>query len=77
MSELAENIELEYKDNVIVERKYSSDRGFLAGITIDYRQLKDWKLHKNKPEPSLKEMIQKYRSLPVISMSHLSVLTYG
>ncbi len=77
LSELAENIELEFKDNVIVERKYTSDRRFLAGITIDYRHLKDWKLYKNKLEPSLKEMIQKYRPLSAISMPDLYVLSYG
>ena len=42
LSKLAENIESEFKDNVMVERKYTSDRKYLAGITIDYRHLKDW-----------------------------------
>ena len=48
LSKLAENIESEFKDNVMVERKYTSDRKYLAGITIDYRHLKDWKLSKKK-----------------------------
>ena len=39
LSKLAENIESEFKDNVMVERKYTSDRKYLAGITIDYRHL--------------------------------------
>ncbi|MGA7368050.1 MAG: hypothetical protein WBX01_02905 [Nitrososphaeraceae archaeon] len=76
LSELAENIELEFKANVIVERKFTSDRRFLAGITIDYRHLKDWKLYKNQLEPSLKKMIQKYRSLLSVSTPGLYVLTY-
>lgn len=62
LSKLAENIELEFKANVIVERKFTIDRQFLAGIPIDYRHLKDWKLYKNHLEPGLKEMIQKYKS---------------
>ena len=44
LSKLAEDIESEFKDNVVVERKHTSDRKYLAGITIDYRHLKDWKL---------------------------------
>jgi HAD superfamily hydrolase (TIGR01484 family) len=76
LSKLAENIELEFKANVIVERKFTIDRQFLAGITIDYRHLKDWKLYKNQLEPSLKKMIQKYRSFPSVSTTDLYVLTY-
>jgi HAD superfamily hydrolase (TIGR01484 family) len=76
LSELAEDIESEYGDNVIVEKKYTSDRGVLAGITIDYRHLNDWNLYKNKIEPSLKKMIQKYNSLSSRTMSDLYVLTY-
>jgi hypothetical protein len=76
LSELAEDIESKFEDDVRVERKYTSDRGLLAGITIDYRHLKDWKLYKNKLEPSLKEMIRKYRTLSSRSMSDLYFLTY-
>jgi hypothetical protein len=77
LSKLAENIELEFKANVIVERKFTIDRQLLAGITIDYRHLKDWKLYKNQLEPLLKEMIQKYRSFSFISTSDLYVLPYS
>lgn len=62
LSKLVENIELEFKDIVMVEIKHTSDRKHLAGITIDYRHLNDWMLYKNKLEPSLDEIIQKYRS---------------
>ena len=34
LSKLAEIIELEFKGSVILERKFTSDRHFLAGITI-------------------------------------------
>jgi HAD superfamily hydrolase (TIGR01484 family) len=76
LSKLAENIELEFKANAIVERKFTIDRQFLAGITIDYRHLKDWKLYKNQLEPGLKEMIRKYRSFSSVSTTDLYVLTY-
>jgi HAD superfamily hydrolase (TIGR01484 family) len=76
LSKLAENIELEFKANVIVERKFTIDRKFLARITIDYRHLKDWMLYKDQLEPGLKEMIQKYRSFSSVSTTDLYVLTY-
>jgi hypothetical protein len=75
LSKLVENIELEFKDIVMVERKHTSDRKHLAGITIDYRHLKDWRLYKNKLEPSLDEIIQKYRSSS-LSKSDICVQTY-
>jgi hydroxymethylpyrimidine pyrophosphatase-like HAD family hydrolase len=76
LSKLAESIELEFKANVIVERKFTTDRQFLAGITIDYRHLEDWKSYKNRLEPSLKEIIQKYRSFSLGPMSDLYVQAY-
>lgn len=76
LSKLAESIELKFKANVIVERKFTIDRQFLAGITIDYRHLKDWKLYKKQLEPSLKDMIQKHRSLSSMSPTDLYVLVY-
>ena len=75
LSKLVENIELEFKDIVMVERKHTSDRKHLAGITIDYRHLNDWMLYKNKLEPSLDEIIQKYRSSS-LSKSDIYVQTY-
>lgn len=62
LSKLAERIELEFRPNVIVERKFTSDRQLLAGLTIDYRHLKDWRLYKNTLEPSLNQIIHRYRS---------------
>jgi hydroxymethylpyrimidine pyrophosphatase-like HAD family hydrolase len=76
LSKLAESIELEFKANVIVERKFTSYRHFLAGITIDYRHLKDWKSYKNRLEPSLNEIIQKYKSFSSGPMSDLYVQAY-
>jgi hydroxymethylpyrimidine pyrophosphatase-like HAD family hydrolase len=77
LSKLAKSIELEFKANVKVERKFTTDRQFLAGITIDYRHLKDWKSYKNRLEPSLKEIILKYKSFSSDPMSDLYVQTYS
>ena len=77
LSKLAENIESEFKKNVMVERKYTSDRKYLAGITIDYRHLKDWKLSKKKLEVPLNEMIQKYKALPSTPTSNLYIQKYS
>ena len=60
----------------MIERKHS-DGKHLAGIAIDYRHLKDWKLYKNQLEPSLNEMIQKYRSLSSMPRSDLYVQSYA
>ncbi|MPZ06267.1 MAG: hypothetical protein GEU26_07595 [Nitrososphaeraceae archaeon] len=76
LSKLAESIELEFRTNVIVERKFTSDRQFLAGITIDYRHLKDWRSHKNSLEPSLSQIIHRYRSFSLEPMFDLFVQTY-
>lgn len=76
LSELAENIESEFKAKVKVERKFTVDRQFLAGITVDYRHLKDWKSLKNQLEPSLKKTIHEHKSFSSVSTSDLYVLTY-
>lgn len=77
LSRLAENIELEFRHKVIVERKFTSERRFLAGITIDYRHLKDWRSHKKTLEPSLKEMVKEHRSNSTVSTPDLHLLTYS
>jgi hypothetical protein len=76
LSKLAERIELEFRTNVIVERKFTSDRQLLAGITIDYRHLKDWRLYKNSLEPSLNQIIHRYRSFSLEPLFDLFVQTY-
>jgi hypothetical protein len=49
----------------------------LAGITIDYRHLKDWKLYKKKLDVPLNKMIQKYKSLSSISRTSLYIQKYS
>jgi hydroxymethylpyrimidine pyrophosphatase-like HAD family hydrolase len=77
LSRLAENIELEFRYKVIVERKFTSERQYLAGITIDYRHLKDWRSYKKILEPSLKEMILAYQPTSTVSIADLYLLTYS
>jgi hypothetical protein len=78
LSDLAENIELEFDTKVTVERKFTADRRYLAGITVDYRHLEDWKSSKHRVEPRLERMVQKCKSLSSISppASELYCMTY-
>ncbi len=77
LSNLADNIESELSDKVMVERKYTSDRQYLAGITIDYRHLNDWKLYKYKLELPLNEMIRKHKAASPIPRSNLYIQKYS
>ena len=42
----------------MIEEKYNSNKEILIGLTIDYRQINDWKSFKENKEPSIREMIQ-------------------
>jgi len=76
LASLADNISIRYKD-ILVERKFSSNKQILAGITFDYRHLENWRLYKEKLEPYLKEMIQKSQSSsPVSGANKLYLQTY-
>ncbi|HEY7571459.1 MAG TPA: HAD hydrolase family protein [Nitrososphaeraceae archaeon] len=45
-------------DDIHIEQKFTAtDSRILAGITIDWREIKDWKLFKTNSEPQLKKMI--------------------
>lgn len=59
---LADGILSTFKD-VTVERKFITNNDTLAGITIDWRQLRDWKSFKKISEPLLKKTITKQRKL--------------
>jgi hydroxymethylpyrimidine pyrophosphatase-like HAD family hydrolase len=58
LDSLADEILINFKD-ITIERKFTSDNKILAGITIDYRHLKDWQSYKRNTEPFLKEIIQR------------------
>jgi hydroxymethylpyrimidine pyrophosphatase-like HAD family hydrolase len=63
LENLANDVESNFKE-VIIERKClttdNNNNGTLAGITIDWRHLEDWKEYKKKSEPLLKEIIKKH-----------------
>jgi hypothetical protein len=48
----------DYKD-IMIEKKYTSNKEILIGLTIDYRHLNNWQSFKENKEPALKEIIQK------------------
>jgi hydroxymethylpyrimidine pyrophosphatase-like HAD family hydrolase len=74
LDSLTYEISINFKD-IIIERKFTSNNQILAGITIDYRHLKDWRSYKRKTEPLLKEMIQ--RNIQSSSSYELYVQTYS
>ena len=61
LASLAERISLSHKD-VIIERKFTSDKKILAGVTFDYRHLQDRMSYKNRFEPFLNEIIHDTQS---------------
>lgn len=46
-------------NEIMLEKKYTSTKEILIGLTIDYRHLHNWKSFKENEEPALKEIIQK------------------
>ncbi|HZA70951.1 MAG TPA: HAD hydrolase family protein [Nitrososphaeraceae archaeon] len=47
-----------YRD-IMIERKYTSNKENLIGLTIDYRHLDNWHSFKENKEPGLEEIIKK------------------
>ena len=47
-----------YRD-IIIEKKYTSNKEILIELTIDYRYLEDWQSFKENREPMLRETIQR------------------
>ena len=77
LASLADNVSQSFKD-ILVERKFSSNKQILAGITFDYRHLENWRLYKEKLEPYLKEMILKSQSASqVAGANKLYLQTYA
>jgi hydroxymethylpyrimidine pyrophosphatase-like HAD family hydrolase len=76
LASLAKNISVSYKD-VIIERKFTSDKKILAGITFDYRHLGDMISYKEKFDPFLKKMIQESQSCPSAGSYNLNLQTYA
>lgn len=74
LNSLADEISINFKD-VTIERKFTSDNQILAGITIDYRHLKDWQSYKRNIEPHLKEIFQ--RNMNSSSANQHYIQTYS
>ena len=76
LTSLANDISLIFSQ-VVVERKFTSYKPILAGITIDWRHMEDWKSFKIELEPRLKKLIrEKQRELPPHNRSKLHIQTY-
>jgi hydroxymethylpyrimidine pyrophosphatase-like HAD family hydrolase len=77
LTSLANEILLNFSQTITVERKFTSDERILAGITIDWRHIKDWKSFKTKSELHLKKLIRKkQREISPNKMSKLNIQTY-
>jgi hydroxymethylpyrimidine pyrophosphatase-like HAD family hydrolase len=74
LNSLADEISINFKD-ITVERKFTSDNQILAGITIDYRHLKEWQSYKRNIEPHLKEIFQ--RNMNSSSANQQYIQTYS
>ena len=68
LTSLADSVKLRYKD-VVIERKFTSDKQILAGVTFDYRHTENWSSYKNSLEPFLKQKVWDARSCSPTSSS--------
>jgi hypothetical protein len=79
LASIADDISQNFNQAITVERKFTTDRQILAGITIDWRHTKDWNSFKVELEPHLKKLIsekQRELSLHGSSGSKLHIQTY-
>jgi HAD superfamily hydrolase (TIGR01484 family) len=80
LASIAHDILQNFNQVITVEQKFTADKLTLAGITIDWRHVKDWQSFKLKSEPSLKRLIsKKQRELALHSNagSKLHIQTYA
>jgi HAD superfamily hydrolase (TIGR01484 family) len=56
---IAESLQNQNYNYLMIEEKYTSNKETLIGLTIDYRHLENWQLFKENTEPSIREMIQR------------------
>lgn len=75
LTTLAERISLSYED-VLIERKLTSDKKILARVTFDFRHLHDWMhAYKKRFEPFLNKIINESQSSP--PSYNLNLQTYA
>lgn len=77
LSRIAEDVTSSFKNNLIVERKLTTERRFIAGITFDYRHMKDWKSSKKELEPTLKQLVKEYQAASSAGPHKLHFQTYS
>jgi len=78
LNSIANDISQNFSQTITVERKFITDQRILAGITIDWRRIEDWKSFKVESEPHLKKLIRKkQRELSPNNMSKLHIQTYA
>jgi HAD superfamily hydrolase (TIGR01484 family) len=76
LSQLAKEIASNFKE-VSIEHKFTSYKKMLAGITIDWRHIDDWKFFKVSLEPRIREVVvEKQRELQQDGRSDLHIQTY-
>ena len=78
LSQLVEEISSNFKE-VSIELKYAiTGQKTLAGITIDWRHIDDWKLFKIQTEPQLRKVLaeKKQRQLDHAERSNIFIQTY-
>jgi HAD superfamily hydrolase (TIGR01484 family) len=77
LTSIANDIYQNFSQPITVERKFTTGQQILAGITIDWRHVEDWKSFKVESEPHLKKLIRKkQRELSPNSGPKLHVQTY-
>jgi HAD superfamily hydrolase (TIGR01484 family) len=78
LNSIANDISQNFSQTITVERKFITGQRILAGITIDWRRIEDWKSFKVESEPHLKKLIRKkQRELSPNNMSKLHIQTYA
>jgi HAD superfamily hydrolase (TIGR01484 family) len=77
LTSIANDISQIFSQTITVERKFTTGQRILAGITIDWRHMEDWKSFKVESEPHLKKLIRKkQREISADNWSKLHIQTY-
>jgi len=77
LSRIAEDVTSSFKNSLIVERKLTKDKRFIAGITFDYRHVKDWRSRKKELEPRLRQLVKEYQPTSAARPPKLHFQTYS
>ena len=66
LANIANHISQNFNQSITLEQKFTADKRILAGITIDWRHMKDWQSFKLESEPYLRKLIsEKQRELSI------------